>query len=37
MEITHADINKAKNMLNYQPKIDIDEGLQRTYNWLIKK
>jgi len=37
MDITHADINKAKNMLNYQPKIDIDEGLQRTYNWLIKK
>lgn len=37
VDITHSDIKKAKNMLNYQPKIDIDEGLQRTYNWLIKK
>lgn len=33
MDITHADISKAKNLLNYNPKINIDEGLQRTYNW----
>lgn len=37
MDITHADITKASKMLNYQPKISIDEGLQNTINWLINK
>jgi len=32
MNTTHADISKAKKLLNYNPKIDIDEGLERTYH-----
>lgn len=34
--VTHSDISKAKKILNYYPKINIDEGLQRTYNWQMK-
>ncbi len=29
-----CEIKKAKEILNYQPKINIDEGLRRTYDWL---
>ncbi len=28
-----ADISKAKNLLNYEPKIDFREGLKRTIEW----
>lgn len=31
----HPDINKAKEMLGWQPRIDLDEGLQRTINWFV--
>jgi nucleoside-diphosphate-sugar epimerase len=27
------DISKAKRDLGYQPKIDLDEGLRRAYEW----
>lgn len=27
------DISKAKKELNYQPKINLDEGVQQTYQW----
>jgi len=37
VDITHSDTNKAKKMLNFQPKIKIDEGLQKSYDWIIKK
>ncbi|MCM8804163.1 MAG: GDP-mannose 4,6-dehydratase [Candidatus Omnitrophica bacterium] len=30
---TYADITKAKNLLNWSPKIDIEEGIERTVNW----
>ncbi|TFF90356.1 MAG: NAD-dependent epimerase/dehydratase family protein [Promethearchaeota archaeon] len=33
VEITHANIEKAKKMLNYNPKIEIDAGLRKTYEW----
>ncbi|KKN51259.1 hypothetical protein LCGC14_0624590 [marine sediment metagenome] len=36
VDITHADIKKAKKMIDYQPQINIDEGLQKTYDWMIK-
>jgi nucleoside-diphosphate-sugar epimerase len=36
VDITHSDTNKAKKMLNYHPQINIDEGLQLTYSWLLK-
>ena len=36
IRVTHSDISKAKKILNYYPKINIDEGLQKTYNWQIK-
>jgi nucleoside-diphosphate-sugar epimerase len=27
------DISKAKRLLNWEPKIDLEEGLQRTYEY----
>lgn len=30
------DITKAKRLLNYDPKIDLDEGLKLTYHWIKK-
>ena len=32
---TYADISKAKNDLNYDPKTSLEEGLQNFYNSLI--
>jgi nucleoside-diphosphate-sugar epimerase len=28
-----ADITKAKAVINYEPKHDLEEGLTRTINW----
>ena len=28
-----ANIDKAKKLLGYDPKIKIDDGLKRTYDW----
>lgn len=36
VDITHADIKKAKKMIDYHPQINIDEGLQKTYDWMRK-
>jgi UDP-glucose 4-epimerase len=33
VDITYSNINKAKNLLNYMPRIDIDEGLMNQYKW----
>lgn len=30
---THADITKAKNLLGYEPKIKLDEGLSKFLDW----
>ena len=30
---THADITKAKNLLGYDPKVNIDEGVERFLDW----
>jgi len=32
-----ANINKAKKLLNCQPKVSLNEGLKRTYFWIQKK
>ncbi|MFX1386344.1 MAG: GDP-mannose 4,6-dehydratase [Promethearchaeota archaeon] len=37
VDVTYSNINKAKNLLNYAPKIDIDKGLANVYQWHIKK
>jgi len=33
---TYADITKAKKLLNWTPKIDIREGIERTVKWYIE-
>ena len=30
---THSDISKARNLLNYSPKIDIEEGIEKLVEW----
>lgn len=35
VEVTHSDITKAQKILGYEPKINIDEGLKKTYQWQI--
>ncbi|MFX1408974.1 MAG: GDP-mannose 4,6-dehydratase [Promethearchaeota archaeon] len=37
MEITHADITKAAKILNYDPKVDINTGLKKTYDWFLER
>ena len=32
-----AIIDKAKDILDWEPKISFEEGLKITYEWLIKK
>ena len=33
VSVTFADISKAKRLLNYQPKVSIEEGIQRFVEW----
>lgn len=33
VSITYADITKAKRLLNYQPKIEMKEGIKRFVEW----
>jgi len=33
----HLDINKAKRVLGWQPKIILDDGLIRTARWLVEE
>lgn len=32
---THADITKAKKLLNYQPKTNIQDGIKEFVNWYL--
>jgi UDP-glucuronate 4-epimerase len=34
-EVTHyvADISRARELLGYQPKVSLDEGIRRTVAW----
>ncbi len=33
---SQASIEKASNLLNYEPKIDVISGLEKTMPWYIK-
>jgi len=33
---TSADISKISRMLGYQPKVDFEQGLQRTVEWFVR-
>ena len=33
VNITYADISKAKNLLNYTPKVSFEEGIERFITW----
>ena len=33
VEVTHADIYKAKSMIGYLPKIDFTEGMDNFFSW----
>ena len=30
---SHADISQARTALQYEPRVDFDTGLRRTYEW----
>jgi UDP-glucuronate 4-epimerase len=34
--VTYADISKASKMLNYRPKVKLEDGLKNAYEWLKK-
>lgn len=36
VEITYSNIEKAKKLLNFNPKVNIDDGLNKTYEWHIE-
>jgi UDP-glucose 4-epimerase len=36
VEITYSKIEKAKNVLSFKPKVNIDDGLKRTYEWQLE-
>lgn len=33
---TFADISKAKRLLNYEPKVQLNEGLKKFHDWFVK-
>ena len=33
---TWADITKAKKLLGWSPKVDLDEGIRRTVAWYLE-
>jgi UDP-glucose 4-epimerase len=36
VDVTHSDITKANEILKYTPKVYIEEGLQKTFEWQSK-
>ncbi len=36
MKATWADIKKAKSMLGWEPKTDLEDGIRRTVDWMIE-
>ncbi|SBW24239.1 NDP-sugar oxidoreductase [Candidatus Protofrankia californiensis] len=37
VEATTADLTKATELLGYQPKVDLEEGLRRQWEWIAGK
>ena len=35
--ITYSNNNKAKQLLNYKPMVNLQEGLTHLKNWLVEK
>ena len=35
--VTYANISKAKELINYEPQVDLEDGLKRTFEWLVEK
>lgn len=33
----NADLTLLRNVLNWEPKISLEEGLRRTYNWILNQ
>ncbi len=33
LPVTYADVSKARKMLDYNPKIKIEEGIGKTLDW----
>ncbi len=36
VEITHSKIDKARKFLQFEPKVQIEEGLEKTFKWQIE-
>ena len=37
VDITNADISKAKRLLGYNPKTDFETGMREFYNWYLQR
>lgn len=37
VEITYADITKAKKLLKYEPKTTFEDGIKKFVNWFLKE
>jgi len=37
VDVTYSNIDKARNLLNFKPKIGIDKGLINQYQWHLTK
>ena len=33
--VFYADFSKAKRELGWEPKIDLEEGIEMLYNWVV--
>ena len=33
---TWADIDKAKNLLGWEPKVSLDEGIENPFRWYMQ-
>lgn len=36
LKATWADIDKAKSLLNWKPRINLEEGIKRTVEWMVE-
>ena len=37
VKLTYADIGKAQHLLGYQPRVQIEEGIQRFCSWYLRE
>lgn len=35
VDVTYSDTKKANKLIKYYPKVTIDEGLRRTFDWMV--